>query len=355
LYQVFGIGLRELRSTCGARNVDATLNIAGVLKQYPILTHESRAEALGMAGGLSGALFWRISSPSGTFILRRWPTEHPTRERLTWIHALLTHVDRQGFHLVPVPFRNASSETIISEASHLWELAPWLPGAADYHVSPQPEKLRAAMITLAKFHLAAASFRGNSDATKSAVHKRLERLRELSTNEIARLAHSIDDSTWPELAQPARDAVARLPSAVVTARAQLAPFESASLPLQPCIRDIWHDHILFTGEEVTGLIDFGAADVDTPAGDIARLLGSLVGDDGDRWSAGLAAYESIRSISADERRVLPALDTSANVIAIANWIRWIYVERRKFDNREQVVLRVKNLMNHLPWNSDERL
>jgi hypothetical protein len=38
--------------------------------------------------------------------------------------------------------------TFLSHEGHLWELAPWLPGAADYEKSPRVEKLRAAMSAL---------------------------------------------------------------------------------------------------------------------------------------------------------------------------------------------------------------
>ena len=50
-------------------------------------------------------------------------------------------------------------------------------------------------------------------------------------------------------------------------------------PLQVCHGDLWHDHVLFSGEEVTGLIDFDAMKIDSRALDLARLLGSLVKDD----------------------------------------------------------------------------
>jgi Ser/Thr protein kinase RdoA (MazF antagonist) len=300
-----------------------------------------------MAGGMSGALFWRITTPRGLLLLRRWPPEHPTSERLSQIHRLLEHVHRQGFHTVPVPLKIASGETFIERDDHLWELTPWLPGKADYQDSPRPEKLRAAMIALARFHLAAARCSLAAVSAMSAVEKRLQRLREFSPTEIAKLEDAIQPAIWPDLAPLARAALKRLPAAIAHARAQLVPFESISFTLQPCIRDIWHDHVLFTGDEVTGLVDFGAADFDTPAGDVARLLGSLAGDDRARWQIGLDAYASIRPLSSEELASIPALDAAATVIALTNWIRWIYIDRRQFENREQIVNRFAALLERV--------
>ena len=64
--------------------------------------------------------------------------------------------------------------------------------------------------------------------------------------------------------------------------------------------DLWHDHILFTGNAVTGLIDFGSVKEDHVAVDLARLLGSMIGDDAAIWEVGLSAYQRIQPLSAEE-------------------------------------------------------
>src|SRR5207237_4695271 len=80
------------------------------------------------------------------------------------------------------------------------------------------------------------------------------------------------------------------------------------LPVQPCLCDVWHDHVLFTGDDVTGLIDYGAVKEDNVAADLARLLGSLVGDDRALYEMGLDAYAAVRPLAEQERQLVPLLD-----------------------------------------------
>ena len=72
-----------------------TFDIKPVLERFPAADRASQIEPLGAAGGMSGALFWRVTSPRGVFALRRWPAEHPTAERLRFIHAVVRYAVRE--------------------------------------------------------------------------------------------------------------------------------------------------------------------------------------------------------------------------------------------------------------------
>jgi homoserine kinase type II len=317
---------------------------------------------------MSGAQFWRITSlvrgspdpAQRVLCLRRWPAEHPSPERLEFIHAFLHHAARNGITFVPVPIRAKDGQSFVNDVTgRLWQVEPWMPGAADYECAPRVEKLRAAMTALAQLHVATREFepkaatmgggdRAASISTKqSAVARRLAQLRELSTQDKSVLSRAINKAVWPELAPLAREFIARLSRAVPSAVAMLESLADARLMLQPCLRDVWHDHILFTGDEVTGIIDFGAVDIDTPATDIARLLGSLVADDAHGWETGLEAYLAVRSLSAQEGLAVLALDWSGTILAGCNWIRWIYIERRRFENELQVMDRFRRILARL--------
>ena len=116
------------------------------------------------------------------------------------------------------------------------------------------------------------------------------------------------------------------------------------MPVQFCVCDIWHDHVLFTGDAVTGLIDYGSVKPDNVAVDLARLLGSLVGDDAAAFARGLAAYKQVRPLSTDERALVPILDRTGVVLGIANWLRWLYVDGRVYEDRAAVARRLAALV-----------
>jgi Ser/Thr protein kinase RdoA (MazF antagonist) len=328
--------------------------IQAIVSNYPDVIQPGQIEPLGSAGGMSGAEFWRFESPSGRMVLRRWPSEHPSPERLRWIHEVLFHAAKRGITFIPAPVRTTSGDSFVQDAGHLWELAPWMPGAADFEASPTAEKLRAAMSALARLHVTVDDFPlGLSQHVVGApaIGRRLARLRNLLGGKIGELSNSLENIQWPEFERLARVFLTALPVYLPRAVERLTPLVNVPLAIQPCLRDIWHDHVLFTGSEVTGIIDFGAVDIDTPATDIARLLGSLVGDDAFGWRAGLDAYATVRPLAAEEETAVRALDSCGTILAGCNWIRWIYVERRQFGDRERLRERFERIISRLTFSA----
>jgi homoserine kinase type II len=333
---------------------------------------------------MSGAQFWRIAAPRGNLALRRWPTEYPPPNALRFIHDVLVHAARRGITILPVPITTHDGQSFVRHAGYLWELAPWMSGTPDYARAPSVEKLRAMMKTLAQFHLAVSDFGGGSvhrsAGESSAVKSRLTRLGELSHGGQRQLAQAVTDRIWPDIAPLARQFLAALPHAVPRSIALHELIVNEPFSIQPCIRDIWHENVLFTGDKVTGIVDFGAMDFDTPACDVARLLGSLgtvpfspgpvlcskfdatahresaakrglsplaaslATDTAQVWRDGLAAYASVRQLSANELRAVAAFDTSIVLLAGCNWIRWIYIEGRQFENPEQVLRHFRRIV-----------
>ena len=319
--------------------------VAAVLAEFPAASGPKRVEWLTSHGGLSGARLWRVEMRDTSFVLRQWPAEHPTPERLRFIHAVLAHAFYRGCTRLSVPVAARDGETFVVRQGRLWELAPWLPGEASFECEPAGGKLANAMHLLAQFHLACGDFDPHSGSSPGLV-ERTRRLAELDARLLASLFRAVEsspvNSTIDELA---RKLLATLPHAA--ARPLLAPAASLQFPLQPCLRDIWHGNLLFVGDEVTGVVDFGAMQVDSPALDVARLLGSMASDDAEKWRSGLAAYEARRPLSADEHAAIPAADASGTVLGCVNWLRWLYVERRQFSDLAAVEMRMKSLAMRL--------
>lgn len=124
----------------------------------------------------------------------------------------------------------------------------------------------------------------------------------------------------------------------------IAPFTEDIFPNQPVIRDVWHDHVLFTGDKVTGLVDFGAMQLDNVALDVARLLGSLVGDQQERWQYAIEAYSKIRNLSDKEIQFSIVMDRVATLLGSLNWLKWILVERREFESMADVERKINFLL-----------
>jgi Ser/Thr protein kinase RdoA (MazF antagonist) len=314
-----------------------------VTRQYPGCLRPTKIEPLGMAGGMSGAQFWRVHSPAGIFVLRRWPAEHPTADRLRFIHAVLFHAAAQGIDFLAVPVRTSADSSFVFAGERLWKLSPWLRGAADFEQNPTNEKLKAALRSLARFHDSVKGLASTENATAPAIARHLKRLKKVADSGISSMLRAVDATTWPELAPLAKRFCAVTPESVRKVLTLLEPMGQVSFRLQPCLRDVWHDHVLFVGDDVSGIIDYGAMDIDTPATDVARLLGSLVGDNAEGWGVGLRAYLEVRPLSSDEAWAAKALDMSGTLLAGVNWLQWIFVEGRTFDDRAQIVKRFSRI------------
>jgi homoserine kinase type II len=109
-----------------------------------------------------------------------------------------------------------------------------------------------------------------------------------------------------------------------------------TVPLQPCLRDARPDHFLFVGDQVSGLVDFGAMDVDCLAGDLARLIGDWLDGSPAARAEALTAYEAVRPLATVESALVAVFEAAADLLIGANWIRWHYVEDRRFDDPRTV-------------------
>jgi Ser/Thr protein kinase RdoA (MazF antagonist) len=315
-----------------------------VLDQYH-LANLNIAMPLGNHGGFSGARLWRAEWLGGALCLRAWPAD-VSRHRLESIHHLIDKARQAGLIFVPAIYRTSSGETCVVHDNRCWDVTAWMPGVADFHPQPSALRLTNACAALAHLHRAWAEESPRSGPCP-AVARRLERVRHWQT---------LIDSGWrPDFARQAAAAWhfwAQRAWRIVQVRmpelpGRLIPWLDVSLPIQPCLCDIWHDHVLYTGDTVTGLVDYGSVKIDHVAVDLARLLGSLVGDDPSLRAAGLEAYSQIRPLSDPVKQLVDVLDQSGTILGAANWLLWLYHEGRSFPDSEGVARRLAALVQRM--------
>ncbi|HEY5311216.1 MAG TPA: phosphotransferase [Pirellulales bacterium] len=321
--------------------------IERVLNAYPAAGQPTRVEYLAAAGGLSGARFWRLETALGPLCLRRWPAEHPDRGRLEFIHQILTHAAARGFNKLPLPLATRGGDTWVCFENHFWQLEPWLPGIADWSSAPNPARLRAALTALAQFHLAVADFPLPEPriAPAPGILRRRQQMAWWSDVGISQLEHQAA-TAGRGIAHEIIDLFHRTRAPV---ESLLAQAQTLAVPLTPCIRDIWHDNVLFIGDQVSGIVDFGASQVDNIAADVARLLGSLAVDDPAQWLAGIESYQDAGRLTTVEIRLVEAFDRANVLLSALNWMRWLYLDQRRFDNLDQVQARVQMQLARLKF------
>jgi homoserine kinase type II len=311
------------------------------------------------SSGFSGARLWRCDIGDGRYVLRRWPDGQMNYKRLSWIHRMLRDARQSELAFVPDLVSSKRGGTCVEDDGTFWQLETWLPGEADLSDPPSITKVAAAVESLARFHAAVA---GDYLAdpwkcgSSPALGDRAELLDEMLNGGVAQIRNSsafsaprhpwagIAVAAWPWL-NAIRDRAERMQN-------ELAPYRKVVRPLQPVIRDVTRDHVLFTGNTVTGLVDYGAMSLDHVTVDLARLAGSY----GLAWFS--ADYRAVvdcvcetyraskhaRRLTDEEREEIVLLDRSGVLVAAYRWLRWIFVEERSFSDPQAVSDRIRKLI-----------
>ncbi len=322
--------------------------------------------------GFSGAILLQVvvqpiqHAVEVEYCLRGWPPESLPRERLLGLHRLLEHVHRCGVTQVAVPLRNQFGSTMHAESGQFWQLEPWLPGQADFLSNPSDQRLKNTMTVVAQWHEAASRFDArdyeaewfgqHASGRSPTVLDRLERIQRFRSTDVAELRNSLarESSLQPwgamelaELRHLARRILDLFELSAGRVADDLLIYRGMCFRLHPCLRDVWHDHVLFEGDQVSGLIDPSAAKSETPATDVARLLGSFLADADNRWDMAIAAYRSVRPLSDREARLVRVLDQSTVLLSGLTWLERLFVHRLHYSNPSRVLGRLRQITSRL--------
>lgn len=323
--------------------------VTAVLDRFGVVYQGHEVAPFLGANGFSGAKFWRVNSKDGSWCVRRWPREHPSTDRLRWIHGVLQHAWKSGFRQLPLPRQDPQGASFVEMSGYLWEVTPWLPGQACEPGDVSAAMLETAVQALAKFHQAVHDFAGRQvrRRTSPGLQDRHRLVSEMVGGGLNRIRERL--GTCPQDLLVRAQGILEFASQHVASVADLlSKWGRVELQLQPCIRDIHREHVLFEGTCLSGIIDFGAMNEDTVVTDLARLLGSLVGTSRDDWQAGLDFYESVRPLDEAEQQVLLCFDQANILLSPLNWLQWLLVENRRFDDNDRVLHRLDELMLRFP-------
>ncbi len=304
------------------------LNPAQVLSQYqPPDQPNSAVVPLGNAGGASGSDLFRYTARDGSdLVLKAWPIEQSTLRRVKQVHTWIDHVSDLEF--IPRLRRSKEGSTVALTQGRCWEVATWMPGSPATTGSPTPEHVETVLINLAKLHLRWASL-GVRLEKSPGLKARVEEIRQLGSGELAQLQKIVTsqkDSVVRTTAQSWLEAAGRLDFR------KYASTELDELYIQPCLRDARPEHFLFRDDRITGLIDFGAMDVDSVVADLSRLILEWFENDRTLYDFALKAYERVRLLSERESHALRSFEVTSRILSGARWIRWAFVDGRVFDD-----------------------
>jgi Ser/Thr protein kinase RdoA (MazF antagonist) len=333
------------------------LDLWQICERYPAVCRPDPAQVLQPAQGFSGACIWKITTPSGPFALRCVDTSSVDRPRLAGLHRLVAHVFSSGLTNVAAPVAALDGATFVEAGGLSWQLEAWMPGSADFSSRPSEIRLQAALSALAEWHRAAANFVPRDhertwfftsrSGPSPGLTRRAQEIARWHGPDGDRTRSQLAASTWKDFADLGREILDLFHRATPRIGATLKIGLAAHVPLQPCLRDIWHDHVLFTGDTVTGLIDPHSARSDSVGTDLARLLGSLVGDDRRLWEIGLDAYQEVRELSAAELALLEVFDQTAVLLSGMTWLDWVCLQGRVFEDRAKVIGRLQAIVSRL--------
>lgn len=298
---------------------------------FPVLDHfaaHTRVQTWRRASsGFSGAVVWLGESAA----LKMWPFG-TTTERLRQIHAWMTAARHLPF--VPHVFG------VLEHDGRVWDCTQLMPGAP--RAAPTADEVARACNAVAELHGAWAereSRRGPCPGVRN-------RIRVLSENEpLLRAGPNSVPKVSAQLDPLLRDGVSLVTRAAPLAVGALRPWEGREFALHPCVRDLRGEHVLFSDSGVSGIIDYGAAGIDSPASDLARLLDDYAESDATVFDVGLNAYRAARPAFDAPDEFVHLLARSGTICSILGWLVRVVVRREPVADEAAVATRLSQLLS----------
>jgi homoserine kinase type II len=253
-----------------------------------------------IAAGIENTNYF-LTADNGCFVLTLY--ERLPAEELPFYLNLMAHLARAGVQApAPEPDRSGA----------LWSFLNGKPAGLVARLDgvpverPQIPHCAAAGDALARMHVALGNYRG-------------------------RLSNRRGPAWWRQAARAVRSFLSAEQNDLLASEIKFqAKFAKTRLPRGAIHGDLFCDNVLFDGERVSGIIDFGFAATDALVYDLAIAVndwcsipeGACAGAlDPPRSDAMVAAYEAVRPLGTEERTLWPVVLRAA---ALRFWLSRLY-------------------------------
>ncbi|HCP11238.1 MAG TPA: hypothetical protein DIT89_02785 [Planctomycetaceae bacterium] len=311
-----------------------------------------------VAAGFSEAIVWRVCDVSGAvFAVKCWRVPSVAvlqhrREVRRWMQLAA----QQYAGWIPIP-RRADRDSadgtglIVERSQQAWQVESWCRGVS-LVTAPTASELQSAAVTLLRLYASGREFGAccantslaNTVAPSPAVLRRAGLVEELCQGGWQQLQNVV--SRWPEAeATAARRYLAVLQHWLPWLRQQLQNWCRNAVPLQPVLRDLRAENLLFDAGEVSGVIDWDAAAVDHPCLDAARLLRTWHLNHAGQMAAAAIAWADHWQLSNEQRLLLIVLDASGVLLNPVVWFRRLSEASSVPDAVPEVGQRLRLLMS----------
>jgi len=248
-----------------------------------------------IAAGIENTNYF-VTTTRGRYVLTLY--ERLPAEDLPFYLNLMAHLSRSGCEVpAPEPDRTGALFSILNgKPAGLVARVEGAPVDA-----PDAAHCRAVGAALAGLHLASQGYQ-------------------------VRLANRRGPGWWRQAARAVRPFLTPHQNAAIEAELAFQQgFGKLKLPKAAIHADLFVDNVLFAGDRVAGIIDFGFAATDFLAYDVAIAVNDWCEADGgldaDRGAAFLQGYHAVRPLTDDERRHWPGLLRAA---ALRFWLSRLY-------------------------------
>ena len=318
-----------------------------VLKQYPLFDDSRQWSSVSSDdAGFSGSGVW-FNDGAG-LVLKAVPAAGVVESDLQRIHHWIESARKAGIETLPAILPTARGQTAIPHDNRFWVLTTKRPGRADFCNDNNDRRLRGIVDELARLHRF-WSGRFGSFGPIPGVIRRLAKLDEGQAflEQPSRLfieSHVANRLPgWEEV----RQLNELLPIRILKARQKLQPLRHLQVPIHPCLCDCWHDHFLFEGDQLSGVIDFDAVKIDHAAVDLARAIGSLLSRDKERWWEAYNRYREVNPAANFPFEWIEILHETGQIVAGLYWLRKLVFDADRDGDISRILPRVKLIVESL--------